>query len=275
MGADLKIAVLMTCHNRKETTLRCLELLYAQLLPEEVSFNVYLVDDGCTDGTGEAVKKAYPDITVLQGDGSLFWCNGMRLAWDVAAKEDPDFYLWLNDDSMLEPHAVSILLETASSADDAGIVVGSCCDASTGGFTYGGQRRSGAHPSKLVPVEPGEEPVVCDTFQGNIVLVSRGTYQKAGNLQSFKHAIGDTDYGYRAQKAGCAIYVAPGFVATCSKNAHSMERMPLDKRWKTMMTRLPPGDYYRFLRQHAGIRWVFYWPRPYIRILFSTRMENQ
>lgn len=46
-----RIAVLMTCHNRRETTLKCLSSLYDQALPSGVTFKTYLVDDGCADGT--------------------------------------------------------------------------------------------------------------------------------------------------------------------------------------------------------------------------------
>ena len=41
-----KIAVLITCHNRKEKTLKCLRTLYSQTLPAGAEISVYLVDDG-------------------------------------------------------------------------------------------------------------------------------------------------------------------------------------------------------------------------------------
>ena len=55
-----RIAVLMTVHNRREKTLLCLERLFANRMPEGYSMAVYLTDDGCTDGTAEAVSAQYP-----------------------------------------------------------------------------------------------------------------------------------------------------------------------------------------------------------------------
>ena len=94
-----RIAVLMTCHNRRVTTLKCLDAIEAQKDLGNISLQVYLVDDGCTDGTSEAIGAAHPDVTILAGDGSLYWAGGMRMAWKFAMQEDYDYYLWLNDDT--------------------------------------------------------------------------------------------------------------------------------------------------------------------------------
>lgn len=129
----MNLAVLITCHNRRETTLACLRRLFAQELPEGAEFTVFLVDDGCTDGTGSAVKREFPSINVILGDGNLYWNQGMRRAWTCAYKAgDWDGYLWLNDDTMLLDGALRTMLETmdkqAQATGKRGIVVGSCCE---------------------------------------------------------------------------------------------------------------------------------------------------
>ena len=93
------IAVLLTVFNRKDKTLKCLEQLYNQLPLREYQVDIYLTNDGCTDGTPEAINQKYPQIHIIQGTGNLFWNRGMYLAWQEAAKNDYDFYLWLNDHS--------------------------------------------------------------------------------------------------------------------------------------------------------------------------------
>ena len=77
----MKIAILMTCHNRRETTLRCL-----RGLPSDVE--VYLVDDGSTDGTDEAVKATFPKVNVIRGTGNLYWAKGMELAWKTCLQHE-------------------------------------------------------------------------------------------------------------------------------------------------------------------------------------------
>ena len=53
----VQIAVLMTCHNRRDTTVACLEALMRQEAIDDVRLQVYLVDAGSTDGTVEAIKE--------------------------------------------------------------------------------------------------------------------------------------------------------------------------------------------------------------------------
>jgi len=66
------IAVLMTCHNRKATTLKCLGGLTEHALPSGYRLAIYLVDDGSTDGTADAIASEYPDVHLIRADGSLF-----------------------------------------------------------------------------------------------------------------------------------------------------------------------------------------------------------
>ena len=98
------VAVIITVFNRKESTLNCLQTLKRQDILDSCKITVYLTDDGCTDGTPEAVRTEFPKVRIVQGDGTLFWNRGMYTAWETAAKEkDYDFYLWLNDDTYVYP----------------------------------------------------------------------------------------------------------------------------------------------------------------------------
>ena len=98
----MNIAVLITCHNREEKTLNCLTQIFSQLYDKnKFSVTVYLTDDGCTDNTVPEVKKRFPQVHIITGDGTLFWNRGMYVAWKAAEKYDYDFYLWLNDDTFI------------------------------------------------------------------------------------------------------------------------------------------------------------------------------
>ena len=118
----------MTCYNRVETTLRCLHSLFNQTIKQSdnqtISLDVWLVDDASPDQTGAKVKAAFPEVHVIEGAGGLFWCKGMRLAWDkaIASGIKYDFYLWLNDDVMLKTDALADVLRDYENGG--GIVVG-------------------------------------------------------------------------------------------------------------------------------------------------------
>ena len=70
------IAVVMTCHNRRETTLRCLEALQRQE-GHDATLALFVTDDGSDDGTAEAIRAQWPDAKVMLGPGDLYWAAGM------------------------------------------------------------------------------------------------------------------------------------------------------------------------------------------------------
>ncbi len=214
---QMSVAVLMTVYNRKDSTLKCLSLLYRQTdslsRAGKYRFSVYLTDDGSTDGTSEAVSSLFPDVNIIKGDGSLFWNRGMCAAWDEAAKSSPDFYLWLNDDTMLNPGAVVSLLENSTYLGHRAIIAGTAED-SSGKLSYGGRTRYG----RIIAPDP-MIPEACDIFNGNLVLVPDYVYRKLGTLDRvYSHSFGDFDYGVRAAKMNLTVVVAPGVLAECDRN---------------------------------------------------------
>lgn len=276
----LHIAILITSHNRKDTTLSCLKALFSQRNTLETQLQVYLVNDGSTDGTGEAIKQYYPHVTILEGSGNLFWNGGMRFAFEEAMKKDYDFYLWLNDDTILFADAIHTLLETAfevcKQKGRESIVVGTTKAPDSNERTYGGFIRPNKwYPLDFHPVEPSDKPQQCDTMNGNCVLIPREVAHLVGNLSpEFTHAIGDMDYGLRAQNNSVTIWVAPGYIGTCSRN-HSFPRwlspqIPLGERIKVLHSPkgLPPHEWRIFVQRHTGMRWPIYWLKLYLRTIF-------
>src|SRR5262245_41763769 len=104
---SIRVAVLVTCHNRKPKTLGSLAALYGQQLEEGVQLDVFLVDDGSSDGTSEAVAVRFPAVHITRGSGDLYWVGGMRAAYEAASRADYDYHLWLNDDTILYPTAIN------------------------------------------------------------------------------------------------------------------------------------------------------------------------
>ena len=68
--------VLFTVFNRKDKTLCCLERLYAQLPIEGCQLDVFLTDDGCTDGTPGAVAARFPNVSIVRGAGAYLGIVG-------------------------------------------------------------------------------------------------------------------------------------------------------------------------------------------------------
>jgi len=269
-----KIAILLTCYNRVHKTVECLTRLFSQEIPLEYHINVFLVDDASPDHTGTIVSSKFSSVHVIQGTGNLYWCGGMRLAWETAmANSDYDFYLWLNDDTMLFPHAIQSLLADflkLQTAGRDGVLSACCCDVTTGRVSYGGVTSSGF-------VIPNGEPQPCRTINGNLVLVPRSVFASIGGIsKEFTHGIGDFDYGLRAAEAGFSCWVTGNFLANCSRNTETMRwcspETPLRERIWLLYSPKGPNlrEFLIYKRRHYGWLWMGSWAKAWGRVLFPA-----
>ena len=273
-----QIVALLTCHNRRRKTLSCLEAIHQQKLDSDVKLRVVLVDDSSTDGTASAVRRKYPDIIVIEGDGSLYWNGGMRLAFNRAQKLGPEYYLLLNDDTTLYKDAIHRLLSThlglCSERDVPIALVGSVRDSETAELTYGGwSANAWWNLLRTEIVNPSNEPVQCDTFNANCVLLDSEVASTVGNLDpAFTHGFGDFDYGFRVNKEGGEVWVAPGLYGECDRDPGGRPWFNPELSWRERIEALrdvkaePLDERLTYARRHGGLFWVFPWLSPYIRV---------
>lgn len=250
-----KIAILLTVYNRREKTLKCLERLGSQIYDiESYLLDVYLTDDGSTDGTSEAIKRDFPSVHIIQGDGSLFWNRGMLAAWKEAAKENYDFYIWINDDVDLKENAISRLLGESAKHGDKAVVGGS--------MSYVGEPNRisyGGRISRHKMITEVSKPIKCNTLAGNLVLIPKHVYERIGmNDPYFRHSDGDLDYTLRANEAGLEVWLASGMFGECNREdllpTWANPAVPLVKRWKSMMSikGCNPRQVFYFNKKHYG-----------------------
>lgn len=271
-----KIAILLTCHNRIGKTIECLKSLFNCHIPENHSFDVFLVDDGSTDGTSEVVKNEFPLVHIIQGNGNLFWNRGMLLAWKTATQtNDFDFFLWLNDDTVLFDIALDTLLQKAWSTEGKKILVGATCSSNFESITYSGFQ---FYDRKLIPNGSWQ---ACDYFNGNIVLIPALIFKKVGYLDShFNHTLGDFDYGMRATKMGFLTLLSPKALGFCDSNT----KIPIWRnRNYTVMKRIHhlysplgnnPNEFFIIdKRQYGLLNAIFHYFTLHLRTIFPNLWE--
>ena len=295
----MKIAVLLTCFNRKGKTLSCLTSLYKALdgynkyIEDKISLSIYLTDDGCTDGTGDAVRNNFPDknIKILQGTGNLFWAGGMRFAWNEALKKhnEWDFYLLLNDDTDLLDNLFEELLSTHQYCIDnfnkAGIYSGITSSKSDyNKMTYGGSVWRNKFLATSARLEPIGKPQLCDETNANILLVHKSVVDKIGIFwEKYSHGKADYDYSNMARKKKIPVLLTARFCGRCDNDHKSSKefeksiiKMSFAERKKYFSSPIHSDkDYLEYIRRNAPFRFPMvylgrvlnlYFPKVYYKL---------
>jgi len=210
-------AVLLTVFNRKEKTLECLSRLFDQLPVEDLQIDVFLTDDGCTDGTAEAIENLFPSVHILEGSGDLFWNRGMLMAWKA-------------------------------------IIVGATEDANHSKLTYGGRLREGMIPNptgELRPVECFNGNIVLVpqfVFRQLGYLDDYFTHSKG----DFDYGLRAKKAGLQIYQIGKVLGECdehPTIDKWCNPN------VPFAQRWKLLNrpNGMPPRETFYFEKRHYGI----------------------
>lgn len=267
----LKIAILITCFNRKCVTLTCIKNIVASN-QSNFSVDIYVVDGGSTDGTVLAIMEKFPDVKVKIHQG-LYWNRGMIAAWKEAVNSGIDYeaFLLLNDDVHLNEHSISELVKIIAVRNGARIAVGFTVTPTTGEISYGGlKRRAGLSRIRFERSSNNYDEIV--TMNGNCVLIPRVVYENLGMLSSrYQHSFGDIDYGLRATRAGINIVLTSNPVAIMEFNEtpySNSQKLGIGAVFSLMKDPkgLPINEWFFFCFKHAGIFWPINFFTRYLRI---------
>lgn len=272
----MKITVVLTCFNRKEKTLECVERLVNG--NKTIDFRFVIVDDGSTDGTEEALKSCeYVSLLdVLKTEGNCYYSGGMHRGMKhiLNKAEKADYLLMVNDDVKFYDGSIEQLVQQSAKKDNA-VIVGATCD-DGGQQTYGAVLYHGGFSVRYRAVMK-EENVPCDTFNANCVLIPYSLFEKAGAMdENYVHSLGDFDYGLSLKRNKAKIYSSENFVGVCNRNSVKgtwMDRsLPLKQRLKLKESAkgAPAKQWFYFLKKNFGISKAFVFTiTPYINLVLG------
>lgn len=280
------VSVVLTCHNRKEKTVRCLRnIIQANSVKSgKYEINIYVCDDASTDGTTEAISQLSDSIHIVRGNGDLFWARGMAKAMAEAEKSNADFYLMVNDDVEFFPDMLDIMLDSYYSVEGKlHAVVGSTKDKETGKHTYGGLLWNGkAIKEVTTPVIPSKPCKICNKTNWNCFLIPKKLYEIVGKVDDYyEHSWADFDYSLRLTRMGYKIYVAYDYIGFCSRNTikdtWSDTNLTVRERLKAIQkkTGLPAKSSWHFCKKFYGIAAPFVFVRPYLSILKAGILKQR
>ena len=272
----MDLAVVLTCFNRKELTLRCVSTLTesAESVPE-LKILFYIWDDASSDGTAEALGREFDNVRVFKGPGNYYWSRGMYSAMSEAVKGDHELYLMVNDDVIFYPDSIRIMIDSYKRSGGCCGIVGTTRNGDD--VTYGGK------DEKFSDIPPTGNLIRCRYSNWNCFLTDRDVINRIGVINpKYRHAFGDYDYSGRMNRRGIPQYVATDYIGECELNDRTEDYLDPSRsvinRIKALSSPkgLPIGGFYRFHWVDKGFRGIVIATYSYFRLIiriFTVRLR--
>lgn len=223
---EYRISVLIPVFNELKYTQMCLENLhdamaYFQDRTEEAwPLEIIVIDDGSTDGTSAWIQQHYPDVTLLYGDGNLFWSAGINKGIEYAINQSPKptHILFWNKDLYIEEDYFNILQRLIWDNGQETIIASKMFRKSTPDilFSFGGLYRPWTDTKINIGTGIKDGPAYSEKREidwcgGMAVSIPTKVFESIGlcDSENFPQYDGDTDLFLRAGKAGFKIEVNP------------------------------------------------------------------
>ncbi len=256
------VAIIILNWNGKADTLVCLSSLQKVGYPR---LHIYVVDNGSADGSLEILRSSYPPsdrLNYLSIKENLGYAGGNNFGLVKALKNGADFVLFLNNDTLVEPDFMDILIETARENQNAGVLGPKVLCYPDRHLIYSrGERYSLWFNQRTVNIGEKDlmdevKPRKVDYVVGCAMLVSRKFIERVGMLdETFFAYFEEIDWCLRGRKSGFDVLYVPKAVIYHKGGA------------STGGTFSPIASYYRtrnwiyFMRKHAAFyHWFTFIP---------------
>lgn len=257
--------------NRPVETLACLSAVSRSSYPNS---QILLVDNGSTDDSVRQIQEAFPKIPILRNDSNFGYTEGNNVGIRYALEHNAEYIVLLNNDVFVETDTCKYLVAVAEADPSIGAV--------------GCKIRTLEDPNRLwaagesfprgkpYPIDDGsyDFPKEISYAVGCCILLRRSAIKTVGLLdQAYFAVYGETDWCYRARKAGYHIHYAPEAIV------HHKVSVSFTSNWSPASHYLYARNQLRFYersglipknwRRLRGVFWV--WRR---EINFIIRFGN-
>jgi GT2 family glycosyltransferase len=258
-----KVYVIILAYNKKEALKQCLESIQRDSYIEK---EIVVVDNASSDGSSEMLRSTFSSITVISNRENLGYTGGNNIGMKFALKNrDCDYLLILNDDTIVDPDLITLLVKFAKANPKIGVVNPKILDFETkreicnnyGKYNF----YIGIGHKLLLETDDVEE---ISLFRGTCFLIKKEVIDKIGLMdENFFMYFDEADLSFRVKKAGFVmLHVSKAIVYHQLSHSFSGRMNPIVEYYSTRNELL-------FARKHLNL-WAFYpfwFPRFIFRIL--------
>ncbi len=216
----MNLAVIIPSFNRRNEIIKLVNELLNQKNVHGANIHIFVVIDGSTDGTAEALMDLEENnVHSIHGDGNWWYTKSINEGIKASKKINPDFFLLLNDDTHIKADYLHILLDTYEKIQKPCLLgTASVSIEKPIRITFSGIRKSPKFPYQPTHYIPFMSLVKISKLEGvvpSLELPGRGMLipkeimiQLSGLDEKFPQYFSDLDFSRRAKKKGHPIYVS-------------------------------------------------------------------
>jgi GT2 family glycosyltransferase len=225
----LDVAVIIVSWNVRDYLAECLRSVYAELARTGLQGEVWVVDNGSTDGTLDLLADIYTNTQVIINNHNVGFGAANNQGMQAAMSAAPRYFFLLNPDTVVRPGAMRKLVECLETQPEAG-VAGARLVYPDGRFQHSAFSFPGLVqmafdlwplPSRLYEsringryarhmYQPDQEPFPVDLILGAAMMVRRDVAEKTGGFdESFHIYCEEVDWCWRIRAAGWKILMVP------------------------------------------------------------------
>lgn len=175
--------------------------------------------DGSTDGTFEAIKRNFPSVKLISGDGHWWYTRSINEGIKSAIEYSPDFFLLLNDDIHIESNFLHNLIVSYQQIQKECLLGAVSVSIEVPHrITFSGIRNSPKFPFQRTHYIPFMAKVDLANLKGYVpsqelpgrgMLIPKKVIDKVGFFdEKFPQYFSDLDFSRRAIKMGFPAYVS-------------------------------------------------------------------
>lgn len=225
----LDVAVIIVSWNVRDYLADCLRSVYADLARARLRGEVWVVDNGSTDGTQAFVETIFPQAHLIANDVNAGFGAGNNQGMAAARRCEPRYYFLLNPDTLIRPGAIGQLVRWLDNNPQAGMA-GARLVFGNGRFQHSAfafpgltqllfeflpvpgrfydTSLNGRYPRRLYHMDHPPFPV--DHPLGAAMMVRRDVAEATrGFDESFHMYCEEIDWCWRIREAGWGIFTVP------------------------------------------------------------------
>ena len=229
MPADSLLAVIIVSWNVRDLLMACLRSLQADLERADLTADIWVVDNGSTDGTPEAVARDFPAVRLIARRDNPGFAAANNQALRAALDASPPRYFWLlNPDTEVLPGATAALIAAMETHPRVGVAGARLLypdgTLQHSAFRFPGlvqlafdlfpfpprlyeTRLNGRYPRRLYD---GDVPFFVDHPLGAAMMVRRETVEQVGLLdEEYRIYCEEIDWCRRMRRAGWRALCVP------------------------------------------------------------------